>query len=52
LRFLGGEERRFIADFHAAKWRGRWDGVWLGRRWDHLPQFVPPPRSSKLSQAA
>ena len=39
LRLLGGEERRFEAAFQEAKWRGRWDGVWLGRKWDELPQI-------------
>jgi GT2 family glycosyltransferase len=38
LRALGGEERRFAAAFHEAKWRGRWQGLCLGRRWDELPQ--------------
>jgi GT2 family glycosyltransferase len=38
LRAAGGEERRFAAAFHEAKWRGRWEGLWLGRRWDALPQ--------------
>ena len=52
LRLLGGEQRRFIADFHAAKWRGRWDGVWLGRQWDGLTQLEPPATSSKLPHAA
>jgi len=52
LRLLGGEERRFAAAFHAAKWRGRWDGIWLGRRWNELPQLVPPPTTSKLPRAA
>jgi GT2 family glycosyltransferase len=52
LRLLGGDERRFAADFHAAKWRGRWDGIWLGRRWDKLPQLVPPTASHELPRAA
>lgn len=41
LRLLGGEERRFAAAYHEEKWRGRWQGLWLGRRWDQLPQLVP-----------
>jgi glycosyltransferase involved in cell wall biosynthesis len=52
LRLLGGEERRFAAAFHATKWRGRWDGIWLGRQWDKLPQLVPPPASRDLPRAA
>jgi hypothetical protein len=39
LRLLDGEERQFAAAFQEAKWRGRWDGLWLGRRWDELPQI-------------
>jgi len=42
LRLAGGEERRFTAAFHEAKWRGRWEGLLLGRRWDKLPQLTPP----------
>lgn len=42
LRLAGGEERRFAAAFHEAKWRGRWDGIWLGRRWEELPQHESP----------
>jgi glycosyltransferase involved in cell wall biosynthesis len=52
LRLLGGDERRFAAAFHRAKWRGRWDGIWLGCRWDEQPQLVPPRTASKLSRAA
>jgi glycosyltransferase involved in cell wall biosynthesis len=42
LRLAGGDQRRFAAAFHAAKWRGRWDGIWLGRRWHELPTFESP----------
>jgi GT2 family glycosyltransferase len=42
LRLLGGEKRRFEAAFHEAKWRGRWEGIWLGRRWEELPRLTPP----------
>ena len=42
LRLAGGEQRRFAAAFHEAKWRGRWDGIWLGRRWEELPTFESP----------
>jgi len=52
FRLLGGEKRRFEAEFHEAKWRGRWDGIWLGRRWDELPQIKSPLRPIKLSRAA
>jgi hypothetical protein len=47
LRTFGGEQRRFIAAFHEAKWRGRWEGLWLGRRWDQVPQLVPPVAAKK-----
>ena len=52
LRLMGGEERCFRADFHVAKWRGRWDGLWLGRRWDELPQLAPPPGLITRAKAA
>lgn len=42
LRLLGGPQRRFAAAFHEAKWRGRCDGLWLGRNWNQLPQHHPP----------
>jgi GT2 family glycosyltransferase len=46
LRLLGGEQRRFAADFHAAKWQGRWEGIWLGTKWDELPQVPATTRPS------
>jgi GT2 family glycosyltransferase len=52
LRAIGGEERRFEAAFHEAKWRGRWDGLWLGRRWDNLPQIPPVAPRIELERAA
>ncbi len=39
LRLLGGEQQRFEAAFHEAKWRGRWEGMQIGRRWDRMPQI-------------
>jgi GT2 family glycosyltransferase len=52
LRLLGDEELRFEADFHEAKWRGRWNGLWLGRKWDTLPQLKPPVTTARLAKAA
>jgi hypothetical protein len=52
MRLLGGEERRFAAAFHEAKWHGRWDGLWLGRRWDELPQIALSRDESRVSRAA
>ena len=52
LRLGGGEQRRFEAAFHEAKWRGRWNGVWLGRRWDDVPQLTAPAAGDFLSRAA
>ena len=52
LRMLGGEQRCFEASFHEAKWRGRWDGTWLGRKWDDLPQYRPPTQQTQLLRAA
>jgi GT2 family glycosyltransferase len=52
LRLLGDEELRFEADFHEAKWRGRWNGLWLGRKWDTLAQLKPPTIAARLPKAA
>jgi glycosyltransferase involved in cell wall biosynthesis len=52
LRLLGGEQRRFAAAFHEVKWRGRWDGLWLGLRWDDQPQFKAPAASDSPARAA
>lgn len=52
LRLLRDEELRFEADFHEAKWRGRWNGLWLGRKWDTLPQLKSAALSSRLPKAA
>jgi GT2 family glycosyltransferase len=52
LRLLGDEELRFEADFHEAKWRGRWNGLWLGQKWDTLPHLKLPNTSTRLPKAA
>jgi hypothetical protein len=39
LRLIGGEKLRFEAAYHEDKWRGRWQGLWLGRKWEQLPQL-------------
>src|SRR5262245_2791134 len=52
LRLLGGEQRRFAARCHEVKWRGRWDGLWLGLRWDDQPQFKAPAASDSPGRAA
>ncbi len=52
LRLLGGEQRRFAADFHEVKWRGRWNGLWLGMRWDEQPQFKTPAACDSSTRAA
>ena len=52
LRLAGSEARRFEAAFHEAKWRGRWDGLWLGRRWDELPQLNLLSKEQGLARAA
>lgn len=36
LRLMGGEERKFRAAYLAERWRGRWDGVWQGRKWPEV----------------
>jgi GT2 family glycosyltransferase len=51
LRLLGGEERRFAAAFHEAKWRGRWEGLFLGRRWDELPRLAPRSTASATTES-
>jgi len=52
LRLLGGEERRFAAAYQEDKWRGRWQGLWLGRRWDQMPQLVTTVPTVQPRQAA
>jgi glycosyltransferase involved in cell wall biosynthesis len=52
LRLSGGEQRRFTAAFHEAKWRGRWEGLWLGRKWETLRQIKTPPSEERLREAA
>jgi hypothetical protein len=51
LRLMGGEERRFEAAYHEDKWRGRWQGLWLGRQWDQLPQIVATTAESQKQAA-
>jgi glycosyltransferase involved in cell wall biosynthesis len=52
LRLLGGQERRFAAAFHESKWRGRWEGILLGRRWEQVPQLAMGQTSRLPSKAA
>jgi GT2 family glycosyltransferase len=52
LRLLGGEQRRFAAVFHEVKWRGRWDGLWIGMRWNEQPQFSTPAATDSPARAA
>jgi GT2 family glycosyltransferase len=56
LRLAGGEERGFAADFHEAKWRGRWEGVLLGRQWKRgagiAPARSPMPHATGRPAAA
>jgi GT2 family glycosyltransferase len=52
LRLPGGQQRRFAAAFHEVKWRGRWDGLWLGIRWDEQPQFRISAASDSPARAA
>jgi GT2 family glycosyltransferase len=52
LRLLGGEQRAFAATFHESKWRGRWEGIQLGRRWKHVPQIAPAVSSQCGKHAA
>jgi hypothetical protein len=52
LRLLGGKQRRFEAAFHEAKWRGRWDGIWLGRRWEEVRQVEKPVKRDGVARAA
>jgi glycosyltransferase involved in cell wall biosynthesis len=52
LRLLGGEQQRFAARWCEVKWRGRWDGLWLGMRWDDQPQFSMPAANDLPARAA
>lgn len=52
MRLFGSPDQKFGALWQQAKWRGRWDGLWLGRHWDKLPQIPLPSRSSASAKAA
>lgn len=52
MRLFGFPDQQFGALWQQAKWRGRWDGLWLGRKWDTLPQIPPPTRCSATARAA
>jgi len=52
LRLVGGEERQFAAAFHEAKWRGRWEGLLLGRRWDCEAGLQPAMKMNGATSAS
>jgi GT2 family glycosyltransferase len=52
LRFFGSHNACFGALWQQAKWRGRWDGLWLGHRWDKLPQIPLPTNCEQMPRAA
>ena len=50
LRLRGGSERQLIADFTQMRWRGRWEGIAVGRRWDEIPYPRPPWEADNIRQ--
>jgi hypothetical protein len=50
LQLAGGEQRRFRAKYLLARWRGRWNGLWLGRQWSETDGFIEP--ATATSRAA
>ncbi len=36
MRAIGGEQWKLQADYWLSRWRGRWDGIAIGRRWDAI----------------
>ncbi len=42
LRLRGGSQWQLTADYTLARWRGRWDGIAVGRRWNEIPYPRPP----------
>jgi GT2 family glycosyltransferase len=52
LRLVGSPDRQFGALWQQAKWRGRWEGLLLGRQWDKLPQIPLPDRCPASARAA
>lgn len=47
LRMAGSEQREFRAAYLEARWKGRCDGIWLGREWPeiHFQETVAPSKS-------
>jgi glycosyltransferase involved in cell wall biosynthesis len=42
LRRRDDAASRLIADYEETKWRGRWEGIAIGRNWDRIPSLRPP----------
>jgi glycosyltransferase involved in cell wall biosynthesis len=42
LRRRGDAASRLTADCEEQKWRGRWEGIAIGRNWDRIPALRPP----------
>lgn len=51
LRMLGGEQRRFLAAYQEARWKGRWDGLWQGRTWPEAKMAERPPHNRAAKAA-
>ncbi|MDX1948675.1 MAG: glycosyltransferase [Pirellulaceae bacterium] len=49
MRAVGGERWKLAADYSESRWRGRWEGIALGRRWDDIPV---PQLPAELRRAA
>ncbi len=42
LRLRGGPEASLIAAYTETRWKGRWEGIRVGRNWDQIPYPRPP----------
>lgn len=42
LRLHGDPASHLRADYEEKKWRGRWEGIAIGRNWDRIPSLRPP----------
>jgi glycosyltransferase involved in cell wall biosynthesis len=49
LRAVGGKRWRLAADYAESRWKGRWDGIAIGRDWDHI---AVPELPEELRRAA
>jgi hypothetical protein len=49
MRIVGSERLRVYADYIDARWKGRWEGIALGRKWNEIAVPEMPPEIKRAA---